>query len=76
MNLKYHIDQAGGVAAVANMINITNRAVYKWLSKNELPRTEYTGETQYAEIIEKGTNGKVSKSEFLKAGKPKGATRS
>lgn len=76
MNLKSYIDQAGGVAVVANMINITNRAVYKWLSKDELPRTEYTGETKYAEIIEEKTDKKVLKEDLLKAGKPKGAAHS
>lgn len=74
MNLKSYIDQAGGVSAVANMLNISNRAVYKWLHKNELPRTEYTGETNYSATIEKETKGKVLKQNLLKVGKPKNAT--
>lgn len=49
--LKKSIDDAGGVLAVALACGKSPRAVYKWLSANCLPRTEYTGETRYAEHI-------------------------
>lgn len=52
-NLKDFIDIAGGVSAVAKACGISDRAVYKWLSSCSLPRTEYTGETAYAEAIAK-----------------------
>ena len=49
--LKKSIDAAGGVPAVAMACGKTPRAVYKWLTAESLPRTEYTGETDYASRI-------------------------
>jgi hypothetical protein len=49
--LKKSIEDAGGVPVVALACGKTPRAVYKWLAAECLPRTEYTGETLYAERI-------------------------
>ena len=49
--LKKTIDDAGGVPTVAQACGKTPRAIYKWLSADALPRTEYTGETKYAKKI-------------------------
>jgi hypothetical protein len=49
--LKKSIDDAGGVPVVALACGKSPRAVYKWLTAECLPRTEYTGETRYAERI-------------------------
>ena len=73
LNLKFHIDAAGGAYAVASMLNLSPKAIYKWLEKDELPRTEYTEQTAYAKTIESKTNGGVKASEILLAGKPKAA---
>ncbi|MBV4478752.1 helix-turn-helix domain-containing protein [Pseudomonas khavaziana] len=45
--LKKTIDDAGGVPSVALACGKTPRAIYKWLAADALPRTEYTGETNY-----------------------------
>ena len=37
----------GGPAKAASVCDVSVRAVYKWLAAGALPRTEYTGETDY-----------------------------
>lgn len=49
--LKKCIDDAGGVPPVSVACQVSPRAVYKWLTAESLPRTEYTGETDYAKRI-------------------------
>lgn len=58
--LKQCIDDAGGVAPVAKACGKTPRAIYKWLTAESLPRTEYTHETDYAARIAElaASNGK------------------
>ncbi len=67
--LKKAVDDAGGVAAVSLACGKTRRAVYKWLAAGCLPRTEYTGETKYAEKIASlaRANGKPFKAQRLLA---------
>jgi hypothetical protein len=42
------------------------QAVLKWEAAGRLPRTEWTGETNYAEAIEQVTDGKVTRKALLK----------
>lgn len=49
--LKTAIDQAGGPAAAAKVCGVSPRAIYKWLANESLPRTDYTGETDYAQAL-------------------------
>ncbi|MFB8829084.1 hypothetical protein ACE0DR_06160 [Azotobacter sp. CWF10] len=46
--LRESINKAGGVANAAAICGVSQRAIYKWLTTGALPRTEYTGETNYA----------------------------
>lgn len=55
----------GKVAGVAQVCGVTVRAVYKWLKLGRLPRTDYTGETDYANRIANETGGKYTASEIL-----------
>ena len=47
-NVKEIINDAGGVSVVASAINLGERSIYKWIEKGAFPRSEYTGETDYA----------------------------
>lgn len=49
--IKTAIDQAGGPSAAAKVCGVSPRAVYKWLANASLPRTDYTGETDYAQAL-------------------------
>ena len=55
----------GGFSTVARIVERSPRAVRKWRDDG-LPRTEWTGETNYAEQLEKASRGKVKKSILLR----------
>lgn len=50
-NLHDFLVQNGGVKKIADALDITARAVYKWSQNNALPRTEYTDETSYSQTL-------------------------
>ncbi|WP_138438551.1 helix-turn-helix domain-containing protein [Marinobacter alexandrii] len=56
--LKKAIDQIPGkVPAAAKACGVSVRAVYKWVDRGMLPRTEYTGETDYASKLAEESGG-------------------
>lgn len=67
--LKKCIEAAGGVPPVSATCGVSPRAVYKWLSADSLPRTEYTGETNYSKRIAAlaALNGKPFEATWLLA---------
>jgi hypothetical protein len=44
---------------------LSGNAVKKWRDNGRPPRTEYTGETNYAQLIEEATSGAVSAVDLL-----------
>jgi predicted site-specific integrase-resolvase len=58
-----------GLQPLADGLGIEYQAVRKWQKAGQLPRTEWTGETRYAETIEKLTGGRVTKERLLRAGR-------
>lgn len=65
------IATVGGITAFTRALNeriekpVTYQAVRKWAAKGHLPRTEWTGETQYAAAIELITERKIAKEQLL-----------
>lgn len=57
------------VSVVADVCGLTPKAIYKWLERGSLPRTEFTGETEYADKIAKASGGKYSASQIRRIGK-------
>lgn len=44
---------------------LSGKAVIKWKNNGRPPRTEYTGETDYASLIEAATSGEIKRSDLL-----------
>lgn len=55
----------GSFAKVGKLCNVSGKAVMKWATAGRPPRTEYTGETNYAELISAATGGKISKIDLI-----------
>jgi hypothetical protein len=57
-----------GLQPLASACGVSYQAVRKW-EKKGLPRTEWTGESRYAEIIEKETKRAITREQLLANGK-------
>lgn len=59
--LKASIEKIPGkVPAAAQACGVSVRAVYKWIDSGRLPRTDYTGETDYARKLARAAEGAFS----------------
>jgi hypothetical protein len=58
-----------GLIPLSKGLNLTYQALKRWERQGRLPRTEWTGETTYAQQIEKITEGAVPASDLLAWGK-------
>lgn len=54
-----------GLQPLAKALSVTYQAIRKWEAMGRLPRTEWTGETNYASIIEQQTNGEITRAQLL-----------
>ncbi len=50
-DLKGYVKAAGGIREVSVACEVTYEAVRKWVAAGRLPRTDWTGETNYADLI-------------------------
>lgn len=61
----------GSYAALGRVCGgITRQAISKWLALGYPPRTEYTGETDYASAISRATGGRVTEAQLRPRLKP------
>ena len=65
-----------GVLATSLACGCSQRAVYKWIEKGSLPRTDFTGETNYAEKIANASHGKYSPALIKTISRPQKSTDS
>lgn len=64
------IAAVGGPVKAAELCGIKRQAIDKWLARNALPRTEYTGETRYAEILAEASGGVFTSKSLLAGARP------
>lgn len=63
--LEKAISLAGSQTALANILGLTPQAIQKWASNGCLPRTEWTGETNYAQVIVDHFHPQIARKELL-----------
>ncbi|WP_151963445.1 hypothetical protein [Acinetobacter oleivorans] len=68
--IKYAFDAVGGRSKAAALLNRTYMAMSKMEKRGVLPRTEYTGETKYAQILAINSDGKFTAEWLLEKAKP------
>ncbi len=73
--LKKAIEAVGGPVEASKVCGVTRQAVDKWMQNCCLPRTEYTGETLYAEKLAEASGGAFSAAELLEKASPNRAVR-
>lgn len=67
---------------LAKACGVTYQSVKRWEMKGRVPRTDWTGETDYARCIETATKGQITRDQLLnlkrndesEAGKPRAGT--
>ena len=54
-----------GICKLANACGVRYQSIYKWEAKGRVPRTDWTGETDYARCIETATKGQITRDQLL-----------
>jgi uncharacterized MAPEG superfamily protein len=65
MNLITNAIAITGLLPLAKTCDVSYQAVRRWEQANRLPRTELTGETNYAKRIARLTKNKITRRELL-----------
>lgn len=69
--IKFALESVGGRTKAAKLLSRSYMAISKMEARGTLPRTEYTGETKYAEILAENSNGAFTAGWLREAAKPK-----
>lgn len=59
------IKHFGGIGNIRKILGVSYVAIKKWKEKGRFPRTDYTGETDYAETLANASNGAFTADELL-----------
>lgn len=54
-----------GLCKLAQVCGVKHQSIYRWVKKGALPRTDWTGETDYARCIETATKGQITRDQLL-----------
>lgn len=54
-----------GLTNLAKACGVTYQSVKRWEAKGRVPRTDWTGETDYASRIEEATKGVITRDQLL-----------
>jgi hypothetical protein len=54
-----------GLTALARKCKVSHQAVRKWQAAGRMPRTEWTGETDYSHVIQRLTADRVTREQLL-----------
>jgi hypothetical protein len=63
--VKKAVIQAGGQAVVARACGVRQQTVFRWVHTGHLPRTEWTGETNYSSVLASMDGVNVTRKELL-----------
>lgn len=69
-SISHAVEKVGGPIAAAKACGITRQAIDKWIAKGRLPRSDYTGETQYAAKLAAASDGAFTEQWLLDAASP------
>ena len=64
------VEAVGGAVEAAKICKRSRPAIDKWVAQGHLPRTEYTGETHYAEVLAEASGGKFTAKEIREQCRP------
>ena len=68
------INAVGGRTKASTLLGISYVAVRKMEEKGSLPRTDYTGETSYAQTLANNSNGLIAQDWLMDKANPKNST--